>query len=142
MEFIASQGIPFSSCLGHFRWGTAEWGYEGAGAKPLKTVNERINAEDRYDDEDPNGFETFKGSLFATMVLGLGDLDAEGFFGAGSARQSDLALLHFGLALRGVVGGGVGTPAQPAFGLRGIFRAVDEGQGDREGFPKAPPAPR
>jgi hypothetical protein len=88
MEFIASEGIPFAGCLSHLRWGTAEWAYEGVGAKPFKTVNKRINADDRYDDADPDGFVRFKGGLFATMVLGLQDLDAEGFFGTGSARQS------------------------------------------------------
>jgi hypothetical protein len=88
MEFIASHRIPFEGCLSNFRWGTAEWAYECEGHEHFGTVYEMINVDDTYDDEDPEGFVNFKGRVFASMVLGLKDLNAEGYFGARKARPS------------------------------------------------------
>lgn len=87
LEFLASHGIPFDICMTNFRWGSGEWAYDCGGAEQFGTVCEMINAGGRYDAEDPEGFVNFKGRLFASMVLGLGDLDAEGSFGTGKARE-------------------------------------------------------
>jgi hypothetical protein len=87
MDSITSRGIAFSDSLSSFRWGTDEWAYGGAGVEHFKTVNKLINAEGQYDEDDPDEFVQFKGQVFATMVLGLRDLDAEGFFGTGRQRR-------------------------------------------------------
>ncbi len=86
-EAIASHGITFDEEMSTFRWSTAEWAYECEGSEQFGAVYELVNVEGRYDDEDPEGFVNFKGRVFASMVMGLRDLDAEGYFGTGEARQ-------------------------------------------------------
>jgi hypothetical protein len=84
MEFLAERDLSFSPF--DYRWGTNEWAYHYVGHGYFDAVYELINVDDRYDESDPDGFCTFKGRLFAAMVLGLKDLDAEGFFGVGEER--------------------------------------------------------
>jgi hypothetical protein len=87
MEFIASHGIPFDDdCLSNFRWGVGEWAY-CEGSDQFGAVYEMINLDGRYDEEDPNGFVSFNARVWTSMMLGLKDLDAEGYFGTGKARQ-------------------------------------------------------
>jgi hypothetical protein len=70
------------------RWAYPEWGdYCRPGADEFRTVRALINVKERYDAEDPNGFIRFKARVFASMVLGLLDLEFEGFFGTGPARD-------------------------------------------------------
>jgi hypothetical protein len=59
----------------YHRWGSSEWRYCGAGGEYFNAVPIR------------GGDEAFRGKLFATMVLALKDLDADGFFGTGQERQ-------------------------------------------------------
>jgi hypothetical protein len=84
MEFLKGYNLSFSPF--DYRWGTNEWPYHHVGHGHFDDVCELIGADDRYDESDPDGFDTFKGRLFAAMLLGLKDLDAEGFFGAGEGR--------------------------------------------------------
>ena len=72
--------IPISS--NEIRWSTAEWAYEGCEDRnQFDRVCEIINSNEAYAVDDPNEFIRFKGRVFATMVLGLQDLDSNGFFG-------------------------------------------------------------
>jgi hypothetical protein len=87
MDSIASHRISWEGCQSDFRWSTAEWAYEYDGHEQFDTVYRMINADDRYDEDDPEGFVTFKGRVFASMVLALKDLNAEGYFGARKARR-------------------------------------------------------
>jgi hypothetical protein len=89
-EFLASRGLPFNSdrLASDLRWETAEWAYEYVGHKHFHTVYDMINVDGRYDRDDPDGFVRFKGQVFATMVLGLGDLEVSGYFGTGKEREA------------------------------------------------------
>lgn len=102
MEFIASHGIPFEDCLTNFRWGSGEWAYACEASEQFGAVYEMINVDGRYDDEDPDGFVNFKGRVFASMVLGLKDLDAEGYFGTQGAAGHNPSLLCLRLRVRRV----------------------------------------
>jgi hypothetical protein len=77
--------LPVPSWL---RWGTGEWSYESEGAEHFNIATQMINGEDRYDEAEPEAFETFRNKVFATMVEALGDLDATGFFGTGTQREA------------------------------------------------------
>jgi hypothetical protein len=71
----------------YLRWGTVEWAYESAGQEYFDQVQNLINVEGRYEERDPDGFVRFKGRVFASMILGLKDLDEEGAFGVGEERK-------------------------------------------------------
>lgn len=81
--------------LASLRWATGEWAYEFEGAEFFDRACALINGEDRYEgeaDEDPleesEAFVAFRTQVFEVIVLALEDLDAEGFFGAGDAREA------------------------------------------------------
>lgn len=84
---LASLGVQFADYgASYLRWGLAEGVYE-YGHEDFRKVYDMINVEGRYDDDDPDGFVNFKGRLFALMVLGLKDLDVQGYFGSGELRE-------------------------------------------------------
>lgn len=70
-----------------YRWGTNEWAYHHVGHGHFDTVFKQINADDRIDDSESDGWVTFKGRLFAAMVLALRDLDQMGCFGDFEDRE-------------------------------------------------------
>lgn len=90
-KWLASHGISFSaSLLGNYRWSPYDWAYECAESDGFEAVNKLINNHGMgfYDEDDPMGFVKFKAGVFASMVLALRDLNEQGVFGKGEARQS------------------------------------------------------
>jgi hypothetical protein len=77
-----------SSAPAWLRWSTGEWAYEGEGSEHFDSVSRRINVDERYEESEPGAFEAFRDNVYAAMVQALGDLDAEGFFGEGEAREA------------------------------------------------------
>jgi hypothetical protein len=76
--------------LGEFRWSPFSWRYECEGSDHFASIDAVLNDRGslNYDESDPEGFTTFRASVFAAMALALGDLEAEGFFGKGKARET------------------------------------------------------
>ncbi len=75
----------------YFRWGFPEWGY-GGGAQDMDPFYEIIaKAEENEEDDDefpgPDTNVELRSQAYAAMMLGLWDLDREGFFGTGEARD-------------------------------------------------------
>ena len=60
----------------YHRWGCEEWKYCGEASEFFAGL------------PIDGGDEVFRGKLFATMILALHDLDTEGFFGTGKAREA------------------------------------------------------
>lgn len=90
-KWLGSHGISFSaSLLGDQRWSPYEWKYECAESDSFKSVDALINHRGMgfYDRDDPMGFVTFKANVLASMVLALGDLNSDGYFGEGSERNA------------------------------------------------------
>ncbi len=76
----------------YYRWATGEWAYEAVGSKAFQAASDLLNADDRYegeesDDEDDPAFAAFKSQVIEAMTLGLAEMEAEGFFGSGPARE-------------------------------------------------------
>jgi hypothetical protein len=91
MKSYAEQGWEFNPA--RCRWSFAEWSYIG-GAVEMEPFYDLIDAVETDDeDEDtaePPGPETdvdLRAQAYAAMVLGLRDLDAQGFFGTGPERE-------------------------------------------------------
>jgi hypothetical protein len=63
-----------------YRWGTAEWAYEGVEYGPFEQAREILRAAPRE-----NWFE-FQAQSFGASILALKELSDEGFFGAGNSR--------------------------------------------------------
>jgi hypothetical protein len=73
--------------IAKLRWSTAEWAYEAfdIGKDYFRGVGECLSSLDRsWPDKS---FIAFRQQYLATMVSALGDLEAEGFFGVGDARE-------------------------------------------------------
>ncbi len=71
----------------YYRWATAEWAYEAAGDEHFDAANALLKAPDS--DEAQSGGHQEKGdALLASMTEGLRLLDAEGFFGRGTERET------------------------------------------------------
>ena len=90
-KWLDSHGISLKACLlGDYRWSAFEWQYASVDPDEFSSVDELINNRGVgvYDENDPSGFENFKVCVFASMVLALSDLDADGYFGVGAARES------------------------------------------------------
>ncbi|WZO98395.1 DUF4303 domain-containing protein [Isosphaeraceae bacterium EP7] len=85
MEMLKSFNLPFSPF--DYRWGTNEWAHLHGGSGHFAAVSAKISADDAYDATADDGFAKHKGRVFAAMLLGLKDLDAEGFFGVGEQRE-------------------------------------------------------
>ena len=75
--------------LGDYRWSAYSWEYECSESDGFEAVNKLINNHGGgfYDEDDPMGFAKFKAGVFASMVLALGDLNEQGYFGKGHARE-------------------------------------------------------
>ncbi len=90
-KWLESNGISFTaSLLGDQRWSAYEWAYECAESDGFDAVNALINNRGMgfYEEDDPMGFVKFKAGVFASMVLALRDLNEQGLFGKGRARDS------------------------------------------------------
>jgi hypothetical protein len=90
-RYAAEWGWPEMALIGDFRWAPYSWKYECYGATHFREVGALINGNhnpERYDRSDPLGFVNFKAGVFASMVLALADLESEGYFGVGQARQA------------------------------------------------------
>jgi hypothetical protein len=84
-ETLKEMGLEFSPF--DYRWRFPEWVF-GGGAQHMGPVSDILEAVE-LEKEDP-GPETdveFKDQVYAAMVLGLRDLDAEDLFGTGADRQ-------------------------------------------------------
>ncbi len=75
----------------YYRWATGEWAYEASGSGAFQRVYELLNAGGRDGEEggeedspDPAAFHS---RVIEAMISALGELDSEGFFGGGSARE-------------------------------------------------------
>jgi hypothetical protein len=69
------------------RWATPEWAYEGAEADDFDLICDKLAAIVVGDKPIKGGRAKFKKQVFETAVEVLADLDAEGLFGQGAARQ-------------------------------------------------------
>jgi len=89
-KYAGREDFTEADLRGNFRWSPFEWEYECDGADFFNSASELINNHGtaRYDRREPDGFVNFKAGVFASMVLSLSDLEAEGFFGTGAARKS------------------------------------------------------
>ena len=76
-EVLAGSGITFDDYMNYYRWGTSEWAHCYEGADQFETVSKLLNAS-----------SIDKAAVYGSMVLGLKDLDADGFFGTGEAREA------------------------------------------------------
>lgn len=88
---LESLGISLSAALlGDQRWSAHEWKYECAESDGFDAVNDLINNRGLgfHDKDDPLGFVKFKAGVFASMVMALSDLNKQGYFGNGVARES------------------------------------------------------
>jgi hypothetical protein len=89
-QWLEDKGIAFeSSMLSDFRWSPYDWEYECEGVDEFDAVNELINFSRGgfYDRDDEFGLVRYRGRVFASMVLGLLDLESERYFGTGSDRE-------------------------------------------------------
>jgi hypothetical protein len=92
MKSYAELGVEWNPT--RYRWSFAEWSYIG-GADEMQPFSDLIDAVETDDEDEatagPPGPETdvdLRAQAYAAMVLGLRDLDAEGFFGTGPERES------------------------------------------------------
>jgi hypothetical protein len=84
---VQSYGYTKPQDTSYVRWATAEWAYEAAGEGHFDAAHDLLNGPGRDDGEDERAFIHFLGRLIESMVGALKDLDEEGFFGAGKARE-------------------------------------------------------
>jgi hypothetical protein len=90
MRSLREMGFEFNP---HFyRWCFAEWSYVGGASEmePFYDLIDAVETGEEYDPSEPPGPETdvdLRAQSYAAMVLGLSDLDAEGFFGTGPDRE-------------------------------------------------------
>jgi len=91
------EGRPLGNEAG-VRWHCPEWAYHGDEMGEFRALDPLIEIDEEIQD-DPGPFDAFRARLYASMILGLKDLDAEGFFGTGQDRERvalfcDLASTH------------------------------------------------
>jgi hypothetical protein len=92
---LATSGMTYADYKNYYRWGVCEWEYCPCCptcADQFSQAWDLINATDNYDRDDPSGFVSFKAKVYGSMMLGLRDLEVEGFFEAGSRRESVILL--------------------------------------------------
>jgi hypothetical protein len=77
-----------ASLLGNFRWSPFDWDLGDRASRHLDFAWEFLDRLSRDADDDPDAFVTRKAFAMAAMILALGDLEAEGFFGKGADRES------------------------------------------------------
>lgn len=85
MKSLQEGGWEFNPLF--YRWSFGEWGY-GGGAQDLTPFYDLLCGVET--DDEPPGPETdvdLRAQAYAAMVLGLRDLDGEGFFGTGAERE-------------------------------------------------------
>lgn len=84
-KFLKERGREFNPL--DYRWAFGEWGH-GGGSQELTPFHDLLGEVET--DDEPPGPETdvdLRAQAYAAMVLGLHDLDAEGFFGTGAERE-------------------------------------------------------
>ena len=84
MKELARLNLPFVPF--EYRWSWGEWEYIPGFAQLFDPAGEAIRKAEP-DGEDEDEYDAFKGAVYAVMVLGLKDLDADGFFGTGDERR-------------------------------------------------------
>jgi len=83
---VENYGFTDERELKYLRWSTAEWAYEAFG-NHFRAVDERFDPPDYDDPNDVAAFVAFQQQFHAAIVNALSDLDADGFFGTGDARE-------------------------------------------------------
>jgi hypothetical protein len=86
METYAKYNISWESCLANYRWGVPEWSYCGSKERHFGRASDFCDDESDEDESMEEIIDRITG-IWASMVLGLADLDAEGYFGKGDARS-------------------------------------------------------
>jgi hypothetical protein len=85
-QAAAESGETDPDELRYWRWATAEWPCKADGEDQFQAAYDLLNPDDR-DDDDDEAFEELMVRLLDAMTDALGDLDEEGFFGTGAARD-------------------------------------------------------
>ena len=62
-------------------------GIRGCGAEHFQPARDLLNTPGRYDPEDEHASRAFTQQFHVTLIAALQDLEADGFFGVGDARE-------------------------------------------------------
>jgi hypothetical protein len=106
---LSKSGMTYPDYMNYYRWCTSEWAYCDDKANHFERVNELTSLDhgslldpfEAYEEFAPdtnaaekehqarvNAAIAFQARAYGAMVLGLKQLDAEGFFGRGTERES------------------------------------------------------
>jgi len=97
-EQRASKKYPLEVQLSSIRWDVGAWDFGDLGnSSGLKAANEMIHsAQNNGVHESKEAFDHNRTKILATFVEALKDLDSEGFFGKGIARENVTVIIQMG----------------------------------------------